>query len=79
MIDTNLSRRLLLASASATAAASFVASARPAAAKAPLLKTQAPAFYRFNVGNIQATVVSDGLIVGVPKTTFVGPAATNIE
>jgi hypothetical protein len=44
-----------------------------------LLKTQAPAFYRFNVGGIQATVVSDGVIVGVTKTTFVGPAATNVE
>ena len=32
-----------------------------------------------NVGGIEATVVSDGLIVGVPKDTFVGPAATNVE
>jgi Metallo-beta-lactamase superfamily len=79
MMNRNLTRRNLLAGASATAAASFVATALPAVAKAPLLKTQAPAFYRFNVGNIQATVASDGLIVGVPKTTFVGPAATNVE
>jgi hypothetical protein len=79
MIDTTLSRRHLLAGASATAAASLVGGAGPAAAKAPLLKTQAPAFYRFNVGNIEATVVSDGLIVGVPNATFVGPAATNVE
>jgi glyoxylase-like metal-dependent hydrolase (beta-lactamase superfamily II) len=79
MINTNLSRRNLLAGASATAAASFAASARPAGAKAPLLKTQAPAFYRIDVGNIQATVVSDGLILGVPKTTFVGPAAADVE
>ena len=69
----------MLAGASATAAAGLVGSARPVAAKAPLLKTQAPAFYRFNVGNIEATVVSDGLIVGVPKATFVGPAAANVE
>jgi glyoxylase-like metal-dependent hydrolase (beta-lactamase superfamily II) len=79
MIDTTLSRRHLLAGVSATAAASFVDSERPAGAKAPLLKTQAPAFYRFNVGNVEATVVSDGVIVGVPKATFVGPAATNVE
>jgi hypothetical protein len=79
MIDTALSRRHLLAGASATAAANFVGSGRPAAAKAPLLKTQAPAFYRINVGDVEATVVSDGLIVGVPKATFVGPAATNVE
>ena len=50
MTKTTLSRRRLLAGAFATAAASFVASARPAAAKARLLKSQAPAFYRFNVG-----------------------------
>jgi glyoxylase-like metal-dependent hydrolase (beta-lactamase superfamily II) len=79
MIDTTLSRRHLLAGASATVAATFVGSERPAAAKAPLLKTQAPAFYRFNVGNVEATVVSDGLIVGVPKATFVGPAAVSVE
>jgi Metallo-beta-lactamase superfamily len=79
MIDTTLSRRHLLAGASATAAATFVGSERPAAAKAPLLKTLAPAFYRFNVGNVEATVVSDGLIVGVPKATFVGPAAVSVE
>jgi glyoxylase-like metal-dependent hydrolase (beta-lactamase superfamily II) len=79
MIDTTLSRRHLLAGASATAAASLVGSARPAAAKAPLLKTKAPAFYRFNVGNIEATVVSDGPIVGIPKATFVGSAAADLE
>jgi pimeloyl-ACP methyl ester carboxylesterase len=49
MTKTSLSRRHLLAGASATAAASFVASARPAAAKEPLLKSQASAFHRFNV------------------------------
>jgi hypothetical protein len=81
MTDTTLSRRHLLAGASATAAAAagLVGTALPAAAKAPLVKTQAPAFYRFNVGSIEATVVSDGLIVAVPKDTFVGPAATNVE
>src|SRR6202795_3581066 len=79
MNHTTLSRRHLLVGASATEAAGLVGSAFPCAAKAPLLKTQAPAFYRFNVGGIQATVVSDGVIVGVTKTTFVGPAATNVE
>jgi hypothetical protein len=47
----------LLAGASATASAQLVSSALPAAAKAPLLKTQAPAFYRFKIGGIEATVV----------------------
>jgi glyoxylase-like metal-dependent hydrolase (beta-lactamase superfamily II) len=79
MTDMTFSRRHLLAGASATAAAQLVSSALPAAAKGPLLKTQAPAFYRFNVGGIEATVVSDGVIVGVTKATFVGPAAANVE
>src|ERR1700737_1483347 len=79
MTNTILSRRHLLAGASATSSAQLVSSALPAAAKAPLLKTQAPAFYRFNIGGIEATVVSDGVIVGVTKATFVGPAAANVE
>jgi len=59
--EFNPSRRQLFTGASAIAAAGLVGSALPAAAKAPLLKTQAPAFYRFNVGGFEATVVSDGL------------------
>src|SRR5271169_1636466 len=79
MTDTALSHPHLLDGAFATAAAGLVGSAFPGAAKAPLLKTQASAFCRFNVGGIEAAVVSDGVIVGVTKTTFVGPAATNVE
>jgi glyoxylase-like metal-dependent hydrolase (beta-lactamase superfamily II) len=79
MTETTLSRRHWLAGASATTAAGLVGSLLPAVAKAPLLKTQAPAFYRFNIGNIQATIVSDGVLVGVTKTTFIGPAANNVE
>ena len=79
MTNRILSRRYLLAGACATASTQLVSSALPAAAKAPPLKTQAPAFYRFNVGGIEATVVSDGVIVGVTKSTFVGPAAANVE
>ena len=79
MTDMILSRRQLLAGASATTAAQLVSSALPAAAKAPPLKSQAPAFYRFNIGGIEATVVSDGVIVAVTKATFVGPEAANVE
>jgi glyoxylase-like metal-dependent hydrolase (beta-lactamase superfamily II) len=79
MTHTILSRRHLLAGASAAAAAQVVGNALPAAAKAPPLKSQAPAFYRFNVGGIEATVVSDGVIVGVTKATFIGPEAANVE
>ena len=42
--------------------------ATPAFAKAPLLNTQAPGFYRFKIGAIEATVVSDGpLDLGAPQ------------
>ena len=70
----SFSRRQLLAGAAATAglAASAVA---PAAAKAPLTNTQAPSFYRFKIGSIEATVVSDGpLPIGPATRTFRGKA-----
>ena len=42
-------------------------------AKAPFAKGQAPYFYRFNHGKMQATVVSDGpLPLGEPSGTFLG-------
>jgi glyoxylase-like metal-dependent hydrolase (beta-lactamase superfamily II) len=43
-------------------------------AKAPVQNTQAPAFYRFKIGSIEATVVSDGpLQFGEPKSDiFIG-------
>src|SRR5262249_9168545 len=65
MTKTFSSRRHLLAGASATAAASFVASARPAAAKAPLLESP-PAFHRFNVevGDVALECTSCGS--GIP-------------
>ena len=38
-----------------------------------MLNTQAPPFYRFKLGSIEATVVSDGpLSIGDPKNTFRG-------
>jgi glyoxylase-like metal-dependent hydrolase (beta-lactamase superfamily II) len=71
--QVSLSRRRLLAGASA-AAAGFIGGAPRALAKAPLQNSQAPAFYRFKVGSIEATVVSDGpLPMGEPKSdVFVG-------
>jgi glyoxylase-like metal-dependent hydrolase (beta-lactamase superfamily II) len=64
--DVSISRRRVLAGASAAAAA--LAAGAPALAKAPMLGTQAPAFYRFRIGAFEATVVSDGpLVLGEPK------------
>ncbi len=70
----SLSRRRLLAGVSVAAAAGFVGGASSVMAKAPMQNTQAPAFYRFKVGAIEATVVSDGpLPLGEPKPDiFIG-------
>lgn len=50
-------------------------------AKAPLQQTQAPAFYRFNVGAFEATVVSDGALrFGPPASdVFVGLSAEGMN
>src|SRR5262245_66696067 len=74
MADTSLSRRQLLAAASATTASGLFGT--PAPAKAPMLNTPAPAFYRFKIGSIEATAVSDGpLAIGPASRTFRGPTA----
>jgi glyoxylase-like metal-dependent hydrolase (beta-lactamase superfamily II) len=73
MLDMSLSRRSLLVGASATAAAGFFGGSATQA-KAPLTNTPAPLFYRFKLGSIEATVVSDGpLPIGPAVRTFRGP------
>jgi glyoxylase-like metal-dependent hydrolase (beta-lactamase superfamily II) len=65
-MQTHLSRRNVMTGLSA---AGLAAVATPAFAKAPLLNTQAPNFYRFKIGSIEATVVSDGpLELGAPSS-----------
>jgi glyoxylase-like metal-dependent hydrolase (beta-lactamase superfamily II) len=54
-----ISRRDALTGAAAVAAAPLLASTRARAA-APVADKQAPSFYRYKVGDIQVTVVSDG-------------------
>ena len=67
---TMLSRRNLLIGASA---AGTLASINPSFAKAPKLDSQAPPFYRFNIGSFQATIVSDGpLPLGDPHKNYLG-------
>ncbi len=47
--------------------------APPALAKAPMSNAQAPYFYRFKLGDAEATVVSDGpLPLGDPTQAFLG-------
>ncbi|MGE0564277.1 MAG: MBL fold metallo-hydrolase [Pseudolabrys sp.] len=73
-----LSRRGLIAGAAAASSALLV---DRAAARAPQLGTQAPAFYRFKIGTIEATVVSDGpLSLGAPRDgIFVGVGKSDLE
>jgi secreted PhoX family phosphatase len=57
MGDMSLSRRRLLAGATATTTLGLLGSASETRAKAPMQNTQAPSFYRFKIGSIEATVV----------------------
>ena len=67
--DVTLSRRRLLQGGAAMAGLATA----PALAKGPMLGTQAPYFYRFKLGNAEATVVSDGpLPLGDPTQAFLG-------
>jgi glyoxylase-like metal-dependent hydrolase (beta-lactamase superfamily II) len=73
MLDMSLSRRRLLTGAGATAG--LIAGTSLARAKAPPLNAPAPAFYRFKLGTIEATVVTDGpLSIGPAARTFRGPS-----
>ena len=67
-----LPRRRFLAGAAAGAA--FAAGGgRAAFAKGPILTNQAPYFYRFKLGDAQATIVSDGTLpLGDPHANFNG-------
>jgi glyoxylase-like metal-dependent hydrolase (beta-lactamase superfamily II) len=70
-----ISRRRLLAGTSAVAAAGLLDAfpSQTAFAKAPMLDTQAPYFYRFKLGNFEGTIVSDGTLpLGKPEDNFVG-------
>src|ERR1700753_959920 len=55
-----ITRRNLISGTSALGAGLIGASAIPAFAKAPMLHNKAPAFYRFAIGDLEATVIFDG-------------------
>jgi hypothetical protein len=45
-----------------------------------MLNTQAPYFYRFKLGNAEATIVSDGTLpLGDPHTNFLGLTQEEID
>jgi glyoxylase-like metal-dependent hydrolase (beta-lactamase superfamily II) len=76
MTEFNVSRRnALLGSAAALGASTMsgLVGIGAAEAKAPLIKTQAAQFYRFPIGDFQATIVSDGpLPLGEPSGSMKG-------
>jgi glyoxylase-like metal-dependent hydrolase (beta-lactamase superfamily II) len=80
---SRFSRRSLLAGSATLAAAGLLDAPiqRAAVAKAPIANTQAPAFYRFKLGALEATVVSDGLIgpLGAPADLFKGATKEELE
>jgi glyoxylase-like metal-dependent hydrolase (beta-lactamase superfamily II) len=76
---STLSRRSILFGAGAAATAGALL---PAAslAKAPMLNTPAPYFYRFKLGDAEATIVSDGTLpLGDPHASFSGLAPTELD
>jgi glyoxylase-like metal-dependent hydrolase (beta-lactamase superfamily II) len=76
--DMMLSRRRLLQGGSAALATGLVGTS--ALAKAPMLGTQAPYFYRFKLGSAEATIVSDGpLPLGDPHKNYIGLTAAETD
>ena len=73
-------RQALLGTAAAAGAATLPELAiSPALAKAAMSKDQAPYFYRFNHGKMQATVVSDGILpLGEPSGSFLGTSKAEV-
>lgn len=66
--------------AGAAAGLGLAASGGAALARAPMATTQAPYYYRFKVGDWQATIVSDGTLpLGDPKTNFNGLTPVEME
>ena len=75
MSEISLSRRSMLVGASAVGALGALGAGKwqPALARAPMLGTQAPYFYRFKLGSAEATIVSDGALpLGDPHANFLG-------
>ncbi|HEY8564160.1 MAG TPA: MBL fold metallo-hydrolase [Beijerinckiaceae bacterium] len=67
-------RSLLLGAAAATLLP------RPSHAAAPLLNASAPAWYRFKIGEFEATIVSDGpLALGKPEGAFAGAGPGELD
>ena len=82
MSEISLSRRSMLVGASAAGALGALGAGKwqPALARAPMLGTQAPYFYRFKLGSAEATIVSDGALpLGDPHANFLGLTAEEMD
>jgi glyoxylase-like metal-dependent hydrolase (beta-lactamase superfamily II) len=78
--ELSLTRRHMLMGASAAGALGAFGALGSAAAKAPMLHTQAPYFYRFNVGDFEATIASDGTLpLGDPHKNFLGLSPNEMD
>jgi len=72
-------RQAMLGAATMAGAATLSGLPLPARARAPFAKDQAPYFYRFAHGKMQATVVSDGILpLGEPPGSFLGSSKEEI-
>src|ERR1700758_4620952 len=66
-----LDRRMLLRAGSAAVGAAALTPTAPALARAPLVGKHAqPSFYRFKLGTIEITVISDGTLAFPAETLF---------
>ncbi len=69
-LDAPSRRGLMLGAAAAAVTAGLPGAA---SAKAPMLHSQSPYFYRFTLGDAEATMVSDGTLpLGDPHSNFLG-------
>lgn len=79
MTSIAFNRRQALFGSAALAGTSTLGLGLPAIARAPITKDQAPYFYRFMHGKMQATVVSDGILpLGEPSASFLGTSKEDV-
>jgi hypothetical protein len=81
MSAISMSRRQALLGAASLAGGAGLTSwpASQSLARAPLATDQAPYFYRFKHGNMQGTVISDGILpLGDPAASFLGASKEEI-
>ena len=79
-LETVTSRRSLMAGGAAAAGALALGAPGGAFAKAPMVGVKPPYFYRFRLGDAEATIVSDGTLpLGDPHANFNGLSAAEMD